>query len=151
MSQPDIDNGLTGTIDYFEVNFYNGDDHTTYVWSNSETTEDISALCPGSYTVTVTDNNGCIATHEAIVDCAVGIEDRLDENTKIYQVNPGRLQIDTKNIIESVEVYGMDGKRIFNGKPGSNSIDLSKESAGLYFVKVKTDQGSIIRKVVLHD
>ena len=108
-------NGQTGSIDYFEVNFFNGEDNTTYTWSNSETTEDINALCPGSYTVTVTDNNGCIATHEAIVGCSSGIEDRLDEKIKIYQVSPGRLQIDTKIRIESIDVYGMDGKRVFHG------------------------------------
>jgi len=144
-------NGQTGSIDYFEVNFFNGVDNTTYSWSNSETTEDINELCPGSYTVTVTDNNGCIATHEAIVGCSDGIEDRLDENIKIYQVSPGRFQIDTKYRIESIDVYGIDGKRVFQDKSGSNSIDLSKKSAGLYFVRVNTSQGSIVRKVVLGD
>jgi len=145
------DNDLTGTIDYFEVNFLNGEDNTSYTWSNSETTEDINELCPGSYTVTVTDNNGCFATHEALVGCSTGIEDRLDEKIKIYQVSPGRLQIDTKIRIESIDVYGMDGKIVFHGKLSGNSIDLSKNSAGLYFVRVNTAQGSIVRKVVLRD
>jgi hypothetical protein len=144
-------NGQTGSIDYFEVNYFDGVDNTTYTWSNSETTEDISALCPGSYMVTVTDNNGCIATHEAMVGCSVGIEDRLDENIKIYQVSPGRLQIDIKNRIESVDVYGMNGKIVFQGKLNGNSIDLSKQSAGLYVVRINTAQGSLVRKVVLRD
>jgi hypothetical protein len=144
-------NGQTGSIDYFEVTFFDGVDNTTYAWSNSEATEDINALCPGSYMVTVTDNNGCIATHEAIVDCSVGIEDRLDENTKIHQVSPGILQIDTKNRIESIVVYGMNGKSVFQGKPSDNSIDLSKQSAGLYILIVNTAQGNIVRKVLLHD
>jgi len=144
-------NGQTGTIDYFEVNFFNGVDNTTFVWSNSDTSEDLNALCPGSYTVTVTDNNGCIATQEAMVGCYTGIEDRLDENIKIYQVSPGRLQIDTKYRIESIDVYGMNGKRVFQGKPGGNSIDLSNKGAGLYFVRVNTAQGSIVRKVILPD
>jgi hypothetical protein len=144
-------NGQTGSIDYFEVTFFDGVDNTTYLWSNTETTEDINALCPGSYMVTVTDNNGCIATHEAIVDCSVGIEDRLDENTKIYQVSPGRLHIDTKNRIESIIVYGINGKRVFQGKPSGNSIDLPKQSAGLYLIIVNTAQGNIMRKVLLRD
>ena len=66
-------------------------------------------------------------------------------------MSPGRLQIDTKSSIESIVVYGMDGKRVFQGKLSGNSIDLSDKSAGLYFVKVKTAPGSIIRKIVIHD
>ncbi len=32
----------------------------TYLWSNSQTTTSISSLCAGSYSVTVTDANGCL-------------------------------------------------------------------------------------------
>ncbi|MFH1320191.1 MAG: gliding motility-associated C-terminal domain-containing protein [Bacteroidota bacterium] len=39
----------------------------TYSWSNSETTEDINNLCPGIYTVTVTDNNLCSAVDSVII------------------------------------------------------------------------------------
>jgi len=108
-------------------------------------------LCPGSYTVTVTDNNGCNATHEVIVGCSSGIEDRMDENMKIFQVSPGRIQIETKYRIENIEVYGMNGKSVFQGKLNGNSIDLSNKSAGLYLIRVNTTQGSIVRKVVLRD
>ncbi|MBL4658700.1 MAG: hypothetical protein JKX73_11915, partial [Flavobacteriales bacterium] len=32
----------------------------TFLWSNSATTEDITGLAPGAYSVTITDANGCI-------------------------------------------------------------------------------------------
>ena len=31
----------------------------TYSWSNGDTTQDITDLCPGVYSITVTDSNGC--------------------------------------------------------------------------------------------
>ncbi|MFM7730094.1 MAG: MopE-related protein, partial [Flavobacteriales bacterium] len=39
----------------------------TFAWSNGATTEDLAAVAPGTYSVTVTDANGCTATASAVV------------------------------------------------------------------------------------
>lgn len=57
--------GTNGAID---LSVTGGTGAYTYVWSNGATTQDISALAPGSFTVTVTDAAGCTATHTAIVN-----------------------------------------------------------------------------------
>src|SRR5208282_326775 len=45
----------------------NGTAPFTYLWSNTSTTQDINSLPAASYTVTVTDANGCTAAASAIV------------------------------------------------------------------------------------
>ncbi|PCJ89614.1 MAG: hypothetical protein COA57_01730 [Flavobacteriales bacterium] len=39
----------------------------SYVWSNNSSLEDLAGLCSGTYSVTVTDNNGCQGTANAII------------------------------------------------------------------------------------
>lgn len=49
----------------------------SYLWSNGETTASISGLAPGTYTVDVTDENGCIETQTVNVNefgCAVSAD-----------------------------------------------------------------------------
>ncbi|MEZ5032378.1 MAG: gliding motility-associated C-terminal domain-containing protein [Saprospiraceae bacterium] len=43
-----------------------------YEWSNGETTEDIMDLAPGTYTVTVSDVNGCSIEESFVVDAEYG-------------------------------------------------------------------------------
>ncbi|MGL4597059.1 MAG: T9SS type A sorting domain-containing protein, partial [Bacteroidia bacterium] len=52
--------GNTGAVD---LAVSGGNPGFTYAWNNSATTQDISGLTAGSYSVTVTDAIGCTATH----------------------------------------------------------------------------------------
>jgi uncharacterized repeat protein (TIGR01451 family) len=49
--------------------------------------------------------------------------------------------------IKSIEVINLQGKLIYIGK--ETEIDLSKEPAGIYFIKVTTGKGVAVEKVVL--
>ena len=46
----------------------NGSAPYQYSWSSGQTTQDLSSAPPGTYTATVTDNNGCTATHTATIN-----------------------------------------------------------------------------------
>lgn len=65
-----------------------GQNPFTYLWSNAETTATISGLVQGTYSVTVTDNDGCANDAEGFVDspdiigAAVNSTDALCESSQ---------------------------------------------------------------------
>lgn len=57
----------TGNTGAVNLTVASGTSPFTYVWSNAATTEDISLLAAGTYTVTVTDAKSCTATLSNVV------------------------------------------------------------------------------------
>jgi large repetitive protein len=58
---------------------------TTYLWSNAATTQNLSGLATGTYSVTVTDANGCInnSTSVAITEPATNVSVSLQSKTNV--------------------------------------------------------------------
>ncbi|MCF6308082.1 MAG: T9SS type A sorting domain-containing protein [Flavobacteriaceae bacterium] len=59
------------------------------------------------------------------------------------------LQINTQNtiVIKNIQVYDVMGKKLMETK-NSNQIDVSILASGLLFVKIETDKGFVVKKVV---
>jgi|GEM_PF-1519505 len=104
----------------------------TFGWSNGATTEDISGLTSGTYTVTVTDLNGCSATHQAVLTGAVALN--VVPTTTPVTCNGsanGTIQL---NVSGGVPPYAY----LWTG--GSTSQNRSGLSGGSYTVTI-SDQG----------
>ncbi|NNF01390.1 MAG: PKD domain-containing protein, partial [Bacteroidia bacterium] len=66
----------------------------TYVWSNSSTTQDISSLGPGTYSVIVSDNEGCTAQASEVITqpATIGITSSKN-NVSCNGVNNGTANV----------------------------------------------------------
>ena len=81
-----------------------------------------------------------------------GIEDKFTNNVSIYP-NPAkdRLYIETENEIEEVIVYDIYGRHQVTETPSHQemiSIDISNLTSGVYFVKINTAEGNIVKRFV---
>ena len=70
-----------------------GTDPYTYLWSNSFTTNNLTSLCAGNYTINITDNNGCTLTDNTVITEPSAIIINLDSytNVSLYGGNDGEL------------------------------------------------------------
>lgn len=72
------------------------------------------------------------------------------ENISIYP-NPtnGIFTLNTKNIqIESIEIFDVSGKLIQKNMTNFKNVNISNASAGIYFVKINSNEKSITKKII---
>lgn len=71
--------------------------------------------------------------------------------TEIITVHPnptsGLFTIQTNTPLQQVEIYNMHGIRL--NATDKNEIDLSQHSKGMYLVKITTDKGTAVKKILL--
>jgi hypothetical protein len=73
----------------------------TYLWSNGETTKDLTDVGIGSYTVTVTDDNGCQKVSEfivSLVDCNLDVSFTTTPLT-CFGENTGQVNVEVNNAL----------------------------------------------------
>ena len=92
--------------------------------------------------------------HLAVIklDITTGIAEMQKENSVIYP-NPtsGTINIKTQpdEIVHRVLVTDISGKLVFRDDNGNSIIDLSILENGVYFVKLETNNGTHIEKIII--
>jgi subtilisin-like proprotein convertase family protein len=117
-----------------EVEVTGGESPITYDWSNGGTTQDISSLASGIYSLTITDNNGCIIETETNVGVSsgtLGISQALLTHESCSNQN-GAIQITTQG---GVPDYS------YQWSNGGTTEDLTNLHAGTYSVQVMDVNG----------
>ncbi|MBR5983285.1 MAG: fibronectin type III domain-containing protein [Bacteroidales bacterium] len=99
----------------------------SYAWSNGSTTQNISSVSAGTYTVTVTDGNDCTATANLIITEPAELTASLSATDILC--NGGTSDI-TNNVAGGTTPY------TFAWSNESNTADISGVDAGTYSVTV---------------
>ena len=85
------------------------------------------------------------------VDTSLGIEDNnLVDNLNLYP-NPAKNQftLDLKNgsTLESISIFTMSGQEVLNAS--RSIVNTSSLSAGIYLVEIKTNNGKVMKKLII--
>jgi gliding motility-associated-like protein len=107
----------------------------SYLWSNGATTQDLTGVGAGTYSVTVTDVNGCIFQTSATIiqpAGALGVSVNIGQNVSCYSGNDGSV---TLNVSGGTLPYA------FNWSNGATTQNISNLSSGTYTVLVTDANG----------
>jgi hypothetical protein len=133
---------------------------TSYTWSNSNTNGTSITVTPSvsvvyNYSVTGTDNNGCIAGSSAnlTVSACTGLkENNTSMSVRVYP-NPsnGDLTVETdNNSVKTIQVIDLTGRTVLsdNGTDVKVKFNLGNLANGIYYVKVTSEGKTEVLKVV---
>ena len=118
-----------------------------------ETAQSFTATANGNYAVEITQNS-CIDTSVCVQISTVGINTSTSLSVRNINVYPnpttGKIVIEGENI-ERVEIINPIGQIIkqYTVRNKSILIDISSQRKGIYFLRITTNNGVVIDKVVL--
>lgn len=136
----------------------------TYVWQPGNiTTQDIYNVSPGTYTVCITDANGCTMCDSTTIEpYGTGIE---EHSTIIsFQLDPNPSQQDivtlTLNSLQeqdaALSITDVTGKEVQRGSltmtrgTSKHVLHTGTLPKGIYFVQVKGDHSLAVRKLIVY-
>ena len=105
----------------------------TYAWNTGATSEDISGLSAGTYTVTVSDSNGCTNTSSATVAEPSAV-------TAMTSATDASCNGDSDGSVDATAGGGTPGYT-YAWNTGATSEDISGVSAGTYTVTISDSNG----------
>ena len=142
-----ITNASSGTSNDGEIDLTvsGGTPGYSYSWSNAAITEDLTGLGIGTYTVTVTDSNGCLDTASFVIDTGSVV---FSVSYIITDLNCGG---DSSGAID-LTVSGGTTPYAFTWNSGATTEDITNIAGGTYTVTVSdNDTNSYIDTFVVNE
>jgi len=118
---------------------------------NNATSNIYIATQGGSYTVAVTDTNGCTATSSAVI--ISGIDNVTEEDVVSVYPNPTQstwqLTVGNNLLGGTAEVYDANGRAVYYSLlTTSHSLIAPDVSKGVYLLRITSGKSSVVRKLV---
>ncbi len=150
----DSQNALTTSVSVSETTLTADRDvaGTTYQWVDCDngnapipdaTSQSFSPIVDGNYAC-VMNTNGCVGTSVCTPISLLGNAHFEAGEFQVYP-NPttGQLHLSQNNLdIKDISVYNSIGMLV------AKKLDISGQTSGMYIVKITTDEGSFVRKVM---
>ena len=143
------------------VSVMGGSGSYTYTWSNGGNTATITGLAADTYTVTISDETGCVAdlVVDVVVDVIVGTADLAFAQAIQLYPNPAQHQtavyynFDTP-VDLSIVLTNNIGQEVLTRKvdaalEGVAEVDLSALSDGVYFIKLSDGERQSTQRLVV--
>ncbi len=130
-----------------DISVEGGTEPYEILWSNGTTGSSVSGLSPGTYSVTVSDGNGCSLEQSFEIDAATtDIRNLADygQGVRVFPVpTSGILHIDLpENQEVLVRILRLDGKEVFREK-NTFKPDLEQLENGIYILQLLQADGTI--------
>lgn len=145
VSEPNIISGAIASTDVLcngsntgaiNLTAFGGSGNYTYSWSNTETTQDISNLIAGNYSVNITDQNGCLSGQ---------IPTTINEPNSAINSSISASPISCSNGLDgsiALNAYGGTPPYTYNWNGGTFlTKDIFDLSSGNYTVLIADDNG----------
>ena len=137
----------TGDVIYQWLDCNNG-----YAIIDGETNRSFTATANGSYAVVITSGT-CSDTSSCHAITTVGINDPIQGTRLRLYPNPASDHVFVEcsgMVIRRIEILDFTGKMILQVqmKGQQETLDLTGKTQGFYLIKLITDKGTIIRKIV---
>jgi hypothetical protein len=119
---------------------------------NNATDSVYLAAQSGSYTVEISDTNGCTAISNPVLITVNGINNLTEQNISLYP-NPTtdiwQLTVDNSLLGSKIEVFDDNGKTVYESEISNLKTAINfNASSGLYLLRISGDDVNVVRKLV---